>query len=139
MIKAALDEKNVNKSANEIALECYKPNSSLRLSTNAKKVRKVRGNLPNPKSIPEIELTEEEKINFIDRNDNMILFGDKDLLFLLKESPYLFGDATYSVVPSLFSFILSYLMLYITTLSSLYLIDLLLYITFCFYFIYFII
>lgn len=93
-------EKNVV----EITTEVTIPQSTMRQSTISKAVRKYLGISSKGKNIQDLELNDEEKEHLLFRNSNMIVFGDKKNIHLLKNSQFVLNDGTFRVTPSLFFF-----------------------------------
>ena len=64
-----------------------------------RQIRKAREAVENPKEFSEIVLNKDEKKHLLHMDEEMMLFGDKQMFVLLMETSMLFIDGTFRVVP----------------------------------------
>ena len=94
-----MDEKNAGLTANEIFKKSYIPGASRRKSTSIRQIKKVMPILPSPKTIEEIQLTQEERKNLVYQDDIMLVFADKTLYDCFRASKQIFLDGSFKSVP----------------------------------------
>ena len=104
--KAILDPANAGKSTGQIVESCVIPESTERLSTYKKYGRSIRGTVSNPETFEQIVLSEDNKKNCLFFDEDFLLLGDRELFWVLEETPMIFIDGTFKICPSLFFFLL---------------------------------
>ena len=100
-IQAAVEiEANKKRKAKSIAKEQYVSNTSNRLSTTEKKIRKeIRGH-KKEKCFEDIQIEEKDKMFIIEFSSDLILLGDPQLFSLCETTKMIFTDGTWKIAPT---------------------------------------
>ncbi|ELP95317.1 hypothetical protein EIN_456760 [Entamoeba invadens IP1] len=91
-----------NKTTAEIVVDNYVQGSVKRLSACARTIRLEKEIATNPSKIEEITFTEEEMTFLLFRDEDMLIFGNRNLFEFFINANVIMMDGTFKSCPSLF-------------------------------------